>query len=77
MQSYGRLAYEGYCAKTDGRSLFTLEELPGWDAQRADLREAWEAAGKAVADAVLQSKEPAVEKINWEPVEPGRDFLGG
>lgn len=49
----GRVAYEGYRAASDGKSLVSGEPLPTWGEQAPEIREAWRAA----ADAVLMFTE--------------------
>lgn len=48
LELFGRAAYEAYCQCTGGRSAVTGAELPTWDNQRPDIREAWRAAADAV-----------------------------
>jgi hypothetical protein len=52
MKSYGQIGYEAYCAHTKGKSLITGSKLPEWDALMPHIREAWDAAGAAIADGV-------------------------
>lgn len=47
----GQVAYEGYCADTDGKSLVSGAVLPAWADLPEPVRHAWEAAGRAVIDA--------------------------
>lgn len=44
----GQVAYEGYCAVSDGKSLVSGESLPTWGEQAPEIREAWRAAADAV-----------------------------
>lgn len=46
----GQVAYEAYCAASDGKSLISGEVLPGWDEQAPEIRAAWRAAGRAVQE---------------------------
>jgi hypothetical protein len=48
----GQIAYQGYIAFSRGRSLITGAGLPPWEDQRPDIRQAWEAAGTAVRNAL-------------------------
>jgi thioredoxin reductase len=50
MTNFGQVAYEAYCKKTGGKSAVTGESLPAWEDQSSEIREAWEAAAKAVTD---------------------------
>lgn len=50
MGSLGKVAYEGYCAKSDNKSLISKAELPGWSDLAPEIRAAWEAAAEAVRD---------------------------
>lgn len=49
----GQVAYEGYRAASDGKSLVSGAPLPAWSEQAPEIREAWRAA----ADAVLMFTE--------------------
>ena len=51
MSSFGRIAYDAYCAARNWKSI-RGEPLPHFDQQAPELREAWEAAGQAVAQSV-------------------------
>lgn len=53
----GRAAYEAYCHAVGGRSAISGEELPTWDGQRPDIREAWRAAADAAA--MITEMQPA------------------
>lgn len=44
-----KIAYEGYCAQTGGKSLATGDDLPQWEALPVAIREAWTASVRAVA----------------------------
>lgn len=50
---YGQEAYDGYRQKSEGKSLVSGAELPVWDALPDDIKAAWEAAGAAVYEAVV------------------------
>lgn len=52
-RSIGQVAYEAYCARSDGVSLVSGARLPGWDGLSPVIAEAWEAAAAAVAQVVL------------------------
>jgi hypothetical protein len=51
MSTLGKTAYEAYFQYADGKSLATGAILPGWDALKSDIREAWEVAAFAVLTA--------------------------
>lgn len=40
----GEILYNGYCEKTNWKSLATGQELPKWDGLRPDIQEAWHAS---------------------------------
>lgn len=44
----GQIAYEGYCESSGNRSLISGAELPKWDDLKPEIREAWNAAARAV-----------------------------
>lgn len=50
----GKIAYEAYCKYSDNKSLVTLCKLPKWDELDNRIKEAWEAAAKAVKLEVLK-----------------------
>lgn len=43
-KTYGQIAYEAYCAKSDWKSLATGAPLPQYSETKPEIREAWEAA---------------------------------
>jgi len=45
----GQVAYDGYRACSDGKSLVSGAELPEWDGLPEPIRTAWGAAARAVA----------------------------
>ena len=47
----GEVAYNAYCEERDWLSV-SGNSLPQWHEQDPDLRDAWDVAAKAVADAV-------------------------
>jgi len=49
--SPGRAAYEAYAMCGDGKSLISGAALPEWDELRPEIREAWDAAARAAAEA--------------------------
>ena len=51
----GRVAYEGYCDASDGKSLFNGDPLPAWADQSQAIQDAWDCAAHAVARTVIQS----------------------
>lgn len=50
-KTLGQIGYEGYCDRSDGVSLVSGEQLPGWDDLSPVIAEAWEAAAQAVVSA--------------------------
>lgn len=54
MSSFGRIAYDAYCAARNWKSI-RGEPLPHFDQQTPELREAWERAGQAVAQSVADA----------------------
>jgi hypothetical protein len=49
----GRIAYESYCEYSEGVSLVSGAQLPSWEDQADDIKNAWIYATNAVASAVL------------------------
>jgi hypothetical protein len=47
-KSYGKVAYEAYCASTNWSGMPTIPTLPQWKDQPYDIRDAWEKAAIAV-----------------------------
>lgn len=54
----GQVAYEGYCAVSDGKSLVSGAPLPAWDEQAAEIREAWRWAADAVLAFASEQPQP-------------------
>jgi len=54
----GRVAYDAYCAASDGKSLVSGEALPTWAEQASGIREAWRAAADAVQMVVTAQPQP-------------------
>lgn len=54
----GQVAYEGYCAMSDGKSLVSSEALPTWAEQAPEIRAAWRAAADAVLMFVSARPQP-------------------
>lgn len=52
MINLGKIAYDRYREKAGGRSLVTDDPLPFWDDLTQPVRDAWDAAGMAVAEFV-------------------------
>jgi len=50
LRDLARVAYNGYCSYTFGKSLITGENLPIWEDLREDIKSAWTEAMKAVFD---------------------------
>jgi len=49
----GKAAYDGYIAKTDGKSLIIGDALPAWADLKPAIQEAWVASAIAVRDALV------------------------
>ena len=49
----GKLAYDGYCAHTGGKSLITGDQLPPFEELKTEIQLAWMAAAKNVVDDIL------------------------
>lgn len=49
-ESIGQVAYEAYCEHTDWKSLVSGKDLPEWEDVKPEIKEAWEAAGRAAAE---------------------------
>jgi hypothetical protein len=48
-KTLGQVGYEAYSTRTGGKSLASGEMLPPWSGLPAEIREAWEIAGEAIA----------------------------
>lgn len=48
---YGEIAYNAYCLARNWRS-FSGEQLPHWNQQSPELRDAWRQAAQAVAEQI-------------------------
>ena len=44
----GKIAYEAYYKASNGRSLVSGQQLPTWERQSEEIKEAWESAAAAV-----------------------------
>lgn len=51
MSDYGKIAYEAYCKAREWKSV-RGEPLPHFEQQSLELRNAWEAAAKAVSEEI-------------------------
>jgi len=51
--TYGQHAYESYCDATHWKSLISGADLPQWDSLSPAIQDAWDAAGRAVARALV------------------------
>lgn len=49
MKSFGQIAYEGYAARTGGKT-YDGRDMPEWHDLGRDIQEAWEAAADAVGE---------------------------
>ena len=47
-KSPGQVAFEAYVAFSNGKSLVSGDDIPGWDALSGIIQQAWEAAAFAV-----------------------------
>lgn len=56
MADLGKVAYEGYFKKCDGKSLISGAALPTWENQSKAIQEAWEEAAEAVVTNIMGSK---------------------
>lgn len=52
-KSLGQLSYEAYCGQTGWKSAVSGALLPGWENVNPAIRAAWESAGRAVSEDVL------------------------
>lgn len=50
MKTFGQIAYEAYCRRSENKSLISGATLPPWEEVMAEIQEAWEEAGGAVAE---------------------------
>ena len=55
--SFGEIAYKAYCKSRDWKSI-RGEPLPQYEAQSPEIIQAWEEAGKAVAEAIRNMTAP-------------------
>jgi hypothetical protein len=70
IRNLGKVAYEAYCATTDWKSAVSGDSLPSWEQQRESIRDAWDAAAYAVADAVRPAptfQEPVDRRLSDPP----------
>lgn len=44
----GKMAYDGYFQRCQGKSLISGAMLPNWEDQKPEIQEAWHAAGAAI-----------------------------
>jgi hypothetical protein len=49
-ENAGRVAYASYSANSGGKSLISGEPLPAFDAQKSEIKAAWEAAATSVLE---------------------------
>lgn len=59
----GQVAYDAYAASTGNVSLVSGAELPPWDALTPAIRDAWEAAGSAVAVELTRQQGESVQRV--------------
>lgn len=65
MSDIGQVAYEGYYTATNGKSLVTGSDIPGWDKLPDDIKDAWHTAAAAVVHetaSVPPKEEPSENK---------------
>jgi len=55
-KTLGQIAYEGYCETTGWKSLVSGAVLPQWEDVNNSIKEAWEAAAKAVQREILAKR---------------------
>lgn len=60
MDELGRIAYETYCAWSEGKSLVSGDDLPAWPDLPQSIRDAWIHAGDRVR-AALQGPPKAAD----------------
>jgi hypothetical protein len=53
VKTLGQVAYEAYCKHTNWKSLISGADLPQWIAVKPEIKDAWEAAGTAIEDAIV------------------------
>lgn len=54
-KSLGQVAYEAYAVKVGNKSV-KGDTLPSWDDQKPEIKAAWDAAGQAVGDMVINNR---------------------
>lgn len=59
----GQVAFDAYAASTGNVSLVSGAELPPWEALTPAIKDAWEAAGSAVAAELTRQQHAAVERV--------------
>jgi hypothetical protein len=52
----GRVAYDGYCCASDGKSLISGGSLPAWPEVKAPVQNAWRAAAIAILNAIFPAE---------------------
>lgn len=59
----GQIGYEAYAASTGGKT-FDGRDMPAWAALPSNIKQAWMAAAKAIADDVLDGE----RRATWDGV---------
>lgn len=66
MTTLGEVLYNGYCEKTNWKSLASGQDLPAWKDLRPDIQEAWHASAMAMEqfiDATAERTEPDYAEV--------------
>lgn len=61
VKTLGNVAYDAYCETSNWKSLATGADLPQFADAKEEIKAAWEAAAKAVFDALTQDEEDKSE----------------
>ena len=70
-ERYGKVAYQGYCDTTGGKSLISGALLPPWEKLDEQIREAWRAAAYSVLELrahreeQLRKRQPEINSCFW------------
>lgn len=54
---YGRIAYDAYFKFSGEKSLISGASLPTFDAQKQEIKDAWEAAARAAVNEFIDQKD--------------------
>ncbi len=58
-----KVAYQGYCSATGGKSLISGDKLPEFEVLKPEIRAAWVAAANAVRDQIFAVTPAPAEKV--------------